>query len=119
MRSQIQEETIAKMKGGGRQVNSGRFWRWKRDATLHEFLVEARTTERHDSDTYRISRKEFLAVKKEAFQTPPGLLPAMAVQIQDLHLMVMELSVFQGRELRIIELEARVEDLERQLEDSE
>lgn len=100
-------------------MNSGRFWRWKRDAILHEFLVEARTTEKPDSDTYRISRKEFLLIRQEALQTPPGLLPAMAVQIQDLHLMVTELSVFQGREIRLVELEARIDDLERQLEDAE
>lgn len=116
LRSGLQEEGIARMRGGKKQVNSGRFWRWKRDAILHEFLIEARTTDKRDSDSYRISRKEFLSIRKEALQTPPGLLPAMAIQIQDLHLMVMELAVFQGREIRLMEMEARVEELERQLE---
>lgn len=105
-RSQAQEERIGRLPGGSKQVNSGRMWRWKRDGILHEFLIEARTT---NKGSYRIEREEFLDIRKQALQTPPGLLPGMQIEIQDLDLMVMELEAFQDLYLRLIELEARVE----------
>jgi len=111
-RHELQEQRIGRMEGGARQNNSGRIWRWHRDNTLHNFLVEARTTK---ADSYRIDRKEFHNIRKEGFQTPPGLLAAMQIDFHDLHLMVTELSVFQERELRLIELETRVEALEAEL----
>lgn len=97
------------MEGGKKQINSGRFWRSKRDAVLHDFLIEARTTE---AGSYRVSRSEFLDVRYNARQTPPGLLPAMQVDLGDLHLMVIELSAFQAAQMRILELETRLEILE-------
>lgn len=108
-KSQRQEERLGKMEGGRKQNNSGRFWRWKRDAVLHNFLIEARTS---DKNSYRLDRSEFLDIRKEARQTPPGLLPAMQIDLGDLHLMVTELQAFQDRELLIYELEARLEILE-------
>lgn len=107
-KSQRQEERLGKMEGGSQQTNSGRFWRWKRDAILHNFLIEARTT---DAGSYRIDRKEFLEIRKEARTTPPGLLPAMQIDLGDLHLMVTELSAFQDAQMRLIELEGIVERL--------
>lgn len=101
-KSQRQEERLGAMEGGSKQHNSGRFWRWKRDARLHNFLIEARTT---DAGSYRIERKEFLEIRKQAWQTPPGLLPAMQIDLGDLHLMVTELQAFQDAHMRIIELE--------------
>ena len=106
-KSQRQEERLGKMEGGSKQVNSGRLWRWKRDARLHNFLIEARTT---DAGSYRVERKEFLDIRRQARQTPPGLLPAMQIDLGDLHLMVTELSAFQDAQMRIIELEAALED---------
>ncbi len=94
------------MEGGSRQVNSGRLWRWKRDARLHNFLIEARTTQ-HDS--YSISFKEFQDIRRQAFQTPPGLLPAMQIDIKGLRLIAIELQAFQELNLRLIELETRLE----------
>jgi hypothetical protein len=108
-KSQKQEQRLADMEGGKPQVNSGRFWRWKRDAVLHNFLIEARTT---DKESYRIDKKEFLSMRKEALQTPPGLLPGMQVDIQELHLMVIELNAFQDLNMRVIELETRMEKME-------
>jgi hypothetical protein len=108
-KSQQQEERLGKMPGGSKQINSGRFWRSKRDAVLHNFLIEARTT---DAGSYRIEKQEFLDIKKQGLQTPPGLLPAMQIDLGELHLMVTELSAFQDREMRILELEARLERLE-------
>jgi hypothetical protein len=106
-RSARQEQRIGEMEGGSQQVNSGRLWRWKRDGILHNFLIEARFTE---AESYRIDKKEFLQMRKQAFQTPPGLLAAMQIDIGDLSLIVTELAAFQDRELRLIELEARLND---------
>lgn len=113
-KSQRQEERLGKMDGGKAQVNSGRFWRWKRDARLHNFLIEARTT---DAGSYRIERSEFIEIRKQARQTPPGLLPAMQIDLGDLHLMVTELQAFQDAQMRIIELEEQLELLQDAQED--
>lgn len=108
-RSQKQEERNGNLVGGSKQLNSGRIWRFKRDNKLWNFLVESRTNEKAGADTYRISRKEFLQIEQEAFQTPPGLLPAMQIDIQELQLFVMRLTAFQQLFERIISLEAEIE----------
>jgi hypothetical protein len=105
-KSQRQEERIGRLPGGSQQVNSGRHWRWKRDNKLHEFLIEARTT---DNKTYSISKDEFQKIRTEALKTPPGLLPGMQIDIQGLSLLVMELTAFQDLQARLIDLEARLE----------
>lgn len=108
-RSQKQEKRNGNLSEGSKQVNSGRFWRFKRDNKLWNFLVESRTNEKPGADTYRISRKEFLQIEQEAFQTPPGLLPGMQIDIQELQLMVIRLTAFQQMYERIIELEGENE----------
>jgi hypothetical protein len=108
-KSQRQEERLGAMEGGKKQVNSGRFWRWKRDAVLHNFLIEGRTT---DAGSFRIEKQEFQDMRKQARQTPPGLLPGMQIDMGDLHLMVIELSAFQDAQMRILELEALMEQEE-------
>jgi hypothetical protein len=108
-RHERQEERIGNMDGGSKQANSGRFWRWKRDAILHDFLIEARTTE---AGSYRIEGKEFQAIEKQAIQTPPGLLPGMQIDIGDLQLITIRLSDFQNFLLRLKKLEAQVEQEE-------
>jgi hypothetical protein len=107
---ELQEARLGQMEGGERQVNSGRLWRWKRDGKLHNFLIEARTT---DKASYSISKEEFLKIRKEAFQTPPGLLAGMLIEIQDLRLVAVEEGAFQDSMLRLFELEALVEKYER------
>lgn len=94
------------MPGGEKQVNSGRFWRWKRDGKLREFLVEARTTEKR---SYAISKDEFSLIRIEALKTPPGLLPAMQIDIQDLSLVVIELTAFQDLYAELIALRGQIE----------
>lgn len=106
-RNEIQEARLGTMEGGSRQVNSGRFWRFKRDGILHEFLIEARTNEKPEVKSYRIKADEFRKIEKEALQTPPGLLPAMQIDIGDLSLITLRLSDFQNVYLRLQELEAR------------
>ena len=112
-RSQKQEERIGSISGGSKQPNSGRIWRFKRDAKLFNFLVECRTNERQGADSYRVSRTEFLKIEQEAFQTPPGLLPAVQIDIQELQLILIRLTAFQQLQQRILELEAEIELLKR------
>jgi hypothetical protein len=83
-------------------VNSGRFWQWKRDGRIGNFLIEARTTE---AKSYRIEESEFHDLRKQALMEPGGLLPAMQVTINDLDLMVIELAVFSDMNARLLYLE--------------
>jgi len=75
-------------------VNSGRIWRFKRDGRIHDFLIEARTNEKPGAKSYRIEKAEFLELRREALTQPGGMKPGMQVTIDDLDLMVIELSVF-------------------------
>jgi hypothetical protein len=104
IRSEEQEERIGRMESGRRQVNSGRFWRWKRDGILWNFLIEARTTE---DGSYRINEKEFQSIRREAITTPPGLKPAMQVDVGKTSLWVMELRDWEDVYTRLAWLESR------------
>jgi len=87
-RSQRQEERLGKK--GRPQINSGRTsWRSKRDAVLYDrLLVEARTTE---SNSISIHGSEWKDIRRQAMQTPPGLLPAMHLEIgNDVRLLVLD-----------------------------
>lgn len=107
-KSQRQEERIGKREDGKLQINSGRStWTSKRDGVLgriYKFLVEARTT---DKGSYRIDKQEFLDLRKQAFQTPPGLLPGMQIDIQDLSLWLMSYSDWNEFQTRMVDLEER------------
>jgi hypothetical protein len=94
-----QERSIAQLPGGKKQVNSGRKWFSKRDNRLGGFLVEARTTE---SGRYCIERKEWEDIVRDAHKSPPGLLPAMMIDLGPHRLIVMELSTHLDREQRLI-----------------
>lgn len=93
------------MPEGRKQVNSGRFWRWRRDGIVWNFLVEARTTE---DGSYRISEKEFHHIRREAVTTPPGLKPAMQIDIGKTSLWVMELRDWEDVYMRLLLLEGSV-----------
>lgn len=101
---------MGKLEGGSVQVNSGRFWNFKRDGKIYDFLIEARTNEKESTGSYRIERKEWEAIRRDARQEPPGLKPAMQITIQDLDLMVVELLDFQDMLTRLVALEARLEN---------
>lgn len=108
-KSDRQEERLGKMPHGEKSNNSGRFWRWKRDGKLHHFLMECRTT---DKGSYTIKKSEWLDIRRQAFQTPPGLLPGMQIDIQDVSLVAIETGAFDDAMVRLMELEARVRQLE-------
>lgn len=105
-RSTRQEQRLGKLEGGTQTPSSGRLWRWHRDGKLREFLIEARTTEKR---SYAIDRDEWSHIRHEALKTPPGLLPGMQIDIQDLSLIAIELTHFQDLYARLIDLEAQVE----------
>jgi hypothetical protein len=112
-RSRAQEERLGALPGGQQGVNSGRFWRWKRDGQLRRFLVECRTNEKPTTKSYRIDYDEFQDIRKEASQVPPGLLPAMQIDIRDLKLMLVDLDVFMEREERLFQMEAQLDEINR------
>jgi hypothetical protein len=82
---------------------SGRLWRWKRDGRFFDFLIEARTT---DSGSYSISAKEWRSIKRDALQTPPGCMPAMDIQIEDVSLIAIEKTVFEEIFNELVNLQA-------------
>jgi hypothetical protein len=92
-----QEERINRL-GGQRQPASGRLWRFRRDGKLLGFLIEARTTEK---DSYTLKLKELQAIEQEAHMTPPGLLPAMQIDIQGHSYILTRLIDFMDREARL------------------
>lgn len=104
-RHELQENRIGRTPGGEKSVNSGRIWRWKRDGKLHEFLVEARTTQ---AESYRIERKEFLNIRREALQTLPGLLPSMQIDIRELSLLLIQLKDFNDLYSELLQLREKV-----------
>jgi hypothetical protein len=97
-RYQRQEERLDEIHGGQKGVNSGRHWRWKRDGTIGHFLVECRDTQHR---SFSIGYDEFNAITRQAAATPPGLLPAMQVDILDLSLFVMRLVDHEDREIQL------------------
>jgi hypothetical protein len=103
--SQKQEEGLARLPGGRKQVNSGRTHFSHRDVRLNGFLIEARTTM---AGSYRIDKSEFLDIKRDAMRTPPGLLPAIQPDIQDLRLITFELYDWQYMKQYIAALEAEL-----------
>lgn len=105
-RHEAQERRLGKLPGGTKQVGSGRIWRWKRDGKLFVFLIEARTTQ---DKGYRITAEEFKTIQKEGLQTPPGLLPAMQIDIQDVSLIAIRLVDFNEIYSRMLDLEAQLE----------
>ena len=83
---QRQEERLAASPGARAQVNSGRYWFSKRDVRKNGFLIEARTTQ---AKSYSISAEEWDKLTNESFTQPPGLLPAMQIDLQGSRLWVM------------------------------
>lgn len=86
-----QEKRTAKKPGARPQINSGRTWSSLRDviqdSPLGRILIDNKTTE---ASSYRITREDFMALKRDANRTPPGCLPGLQIDIQDLRLMVIE-----------------------------
>jgi hypothetical protein len=98
-KSDKQEARIAKLPGGRRQINSGRTtFASKRDNKLGGFLIEARTT---GSGRYCVTRREWEDLILDAQRTPPGMLPAMQIDLGPHQLIVMQLKDHLDREQRL------------------
>jgi len=76
---------------------------------VYKFLVEGRIT---DSGSYRVERKEFLELRKQAYQSPPGLLPMMRLDIAGLRLVVIEEKDMDEMQTRMLDLEERLANRE-------
>ena len=115
-KSQQQEERTAKMKGGRKQPNSGRRWNAKGDATLESFLgkilIDNKTHDDPEKNSYRITKPDWLTLRRIARQQPPGCHPALQIDIQDIHLLVMELGLWDEAVEFILNLEEKVKRLE-------
>jgi hypothetical protein len=107
LRSTLQEERLSSLPGGKKGVNSGRFWRFKRDGRIYDFLIEARTNEKPGVKSYRIEKNEFLELRRQALAEPGGMKPAMQISIDDLDLICIELNDFTEMYHRLIQLAER------------
>lgn len=111
-RSQKQEKGFAKRTGARPQINSGRVWSSLRDVTLNSFLgkllVDNKDTE---SGSFTIRKDKWEELKRDANRTPPGCVPALQVDIQDLHLLVIGLSTWDEAMEHIMYLEGLVAKL--------
>jgi hypothetical protein len=100
-----QEIRNGNLPGGSRQPASGRHWRAPRDNTLFELLVETR---RSDGGSYRVTAQEFSDIERQARLVPPGLQPAMQIDLEGHRLLLVTLELH-------LEMKARIAYLEDQL----
>jgi hypothetical protein len=108
-----QEKRTASKPGARPQLNSGRTWSSLRDvkqkSPVGHILIDNKTTE---ATSYRITKDDFKALKRDANRTPPGCVPAFQIDIQDLRLLVIEDSMWDEVLDYIRLLESRLEDVE-------
>lgn len=84
-RDRREEEDLAKRSGGQRVSNSGR-GRQKGDVRHNGFLYDHKYT---DNDSYSITKATFEKITRDAIATPPGVMPALVLNINGLRLVVM------------------------------
>lgn len=106
-----QERRTSKKKGARPQLNSGRTWSSLRDvkqnSPIGHILIDNKTTE---AESYRITKPDFKALKRDANRTPPGCHPALQIDIGSLRLMVVEESLWDEILNYIRTLEAMAEN---------
>lgn len=109
-RSTQQEKAFAKSRGGAPGLNSGRLWFAKRDTIKYAFRVENRTTE---GFTHRIDARELEKLVQDAYFH--GAIPAMnfAWPKYRQDWMLIRTKDVEEMQERILELEALVNDLEK------
>ena len=111
---QIQEENFSKGRIGTRkQPNSGRRWYAKGDVLqsfsriLSKVLIDNKGPT--EKESYTIDRKQWLQGRRLANQTPPGCVHAQQVTLKDVHLLVIELSLWDTLTEHIVYLEGLLE----------
>lgn len=111
-RSKEQEERTARMKGARPQVNSGRIWSSLRDNKLSSFvgmfLIDNKTHDDPEKQTYKLDYQEWKSLRRDANRTPPGCLPALQIDLQDLRLFVMEVPTWDEICRYVMDLETRL-----------
>lgn len=100
-RDRREEERLAKVSGGTRVPNSGR-GRQKGDVRHAGWLYDHKYT---DNDSYSIKKSDFAKVAQDATRTPPGVSPALVLNINGLRLVVMRESdhLFREQQLGMID----------------
>jgi hypothetical protein len=110
-RSQRQEKRTGKKPGARQQINSGRTWSSKGDATwdspIGRLLIDNKDTE---DFSYRITEDDWDKLKKQANQTPPGCQPGLQIDIRNLRLLVIEEATYDEIVKYILMLESRLEN---------
>ena len=89
--SQKQEEYLADRLGGLVTPASGAFWHRKGDVRNHEFLIEAKQT---DKKSISVQRDVWEKIRREAILD--GRVPLLALRIQDRDLVVLDMEDFVG-----------------------
>lgn len=82
---QKQERRLAKSSGGTTTAGSGAFWTRKGDVRSASLLIEGKQT---DKASYSIKKTIWDKIRREALLD--GRMPALAIQIQDTRLVVMD-----------------------------
>lgn len=115
----IQEEALGKKQGSKQQPNSGRLWSARGDVlqqfstVLSKLLIDAKGPTEHNS--YRITRPDWLKLRKTANTTPPGCLPALQITLQDVHLLTIETALWDHVVEHVLALETANEELNREI----
>lgn len=91
------EERLAKVSGGQRVSNSGR-GRHKGDVRHNGWLYDHKDT---DNDSYSVTKSAFAKITRDAIATPPGVMPALVLNINGLRLVVMRESDHLYREQQL------------------
>jgi hypothetical protein len=113
-KSHKQERTFARGRGR-QQPNSGRRWHSPGDVMLDTFIgrimVDNKTHDDPEKKSFRIIYDEWMKLRSQAMRTPPGCVPALQIDLQDLHLFVMELGLWDEIISHIMMLETSVDTL--------
>lgn len=121
-KSKAQEERTSRMTGARPQVNSGRIWSSLRDNKLTSFigmfLIDNKTHDDPEKQSYSLKYQEWKELRRDANRTPPGCLPALQVDIQDIHLFVMELNTWDEICRYVLSLETQLKADEWEPKDS-
>lgn len=111
-KSKLQEERTSRMKGARPQVNSGRIWSSLRDNKLTSFiglfLIDNKTHDDPEKRSYTIKYDEWKDLRRDANRTPPGCMPALQVDIQDVSLLVIEVGAWEEIQRYVLDIETKL-----------